>query len=58
VSANLAGIPALAIPAGFTSGGLPVGFQLMGEKFSEEKLFELGDRYQKLTDWHLKGVRL
>lgn len=53
VSANLAGIPGLAIPAGF-SNGLPVGFQLLGPGFSEEMLFDLGKKYQSQTNWHEK----
>lgn len=58
VSANLAGIPGLAIPAGFTKSGLPVGFQLMGPKFSEPTLFELGKLYQAKTDWHKREPKL
>ncbi len=54
VAANLAGIPGLAIPGGFASNGLPIGFQLLGNHFSESILFELGKRYQKVTDWHTK----
>ncbi len=54
VSANLAGIPGLAIPSGFTASGLPVGFQLMGDRFSENLLFHLGKLYQTKTDWHTK----
>jgi len=48
-SANLAGIPGLAIPSGATKLGLPLGFQLLGPKFSENTLFELGKLYQKIT---------
>jgi aspartyl-tRNA(Asn)/glutamyl-tRNA(Gln) amidotransferase subunit A len=51
VPANLAGIPGLAIPSGFTTKGLPLGFQLMGPRFSEETLFELGIVFQKATSW-------
>jgi aspartyl-tRNA(Asn)/glutamyl-tRNA(Gln) amidotransferase subunit A len=47
VSANLAGIPGLAIPSGFTKDKLPLGFQLMAPRFSENVLFELGKLYQK-----------
>lgn len=54
VSANLVGIPALAIPSGFSSNKLPLGFQIMGPRFSEEMLFDLGKLYQKLTDYHPK----
>lgn len=49
VSANIAGIPGLAIPSGFNRKGLPLGFQLMGPRFSEPKLFSLGKIYEKTT---------
>jgi aspartyl-tRNA(Asn)/glutamyl-tRNA(Gln) amidotransferase subunit A len=51
VSANLTGIPGLAIPSGFSSKKLPLGFQLMGPRFSEETLFALGKLFQKVTDY-------
>ena len=54
VSANLAGIPGLALPCGFTKNNLPVGLQLLGPHFSEELLFEVGKKYQTLTNWHKK----
>jgi aspartyl-tRNA(Asn)/glutamyl-tRNA(Gln) amidotransferase subunit A len=47
VSANLAGIPGLAIPSGKNKKGLPLGFQLMGPRNSENTLFALGELYQK-----------
>lgn len=50
-TANLSGIPALALPSGFTQDGLPLGFQLMGPRFSENVLFELGKLYEKATDY-------
>lgn len=56
VAANLAGLPGLAIPAGFSNEGLPIGFQLLGKQFSEATLFELGKRYQSKTDWHTKDA--
>lgn len=46
VAGNLAGIPGLAIPSGKSKIGLPLGFQLLGPRFSEETLFELGERYE------------
>ncbi len=49
---NLVGAPALAIPAGFTEKGLPVGLQIIGKKFGEGELFQLGYLYQQETDWH------
>ena len=50
--ANLAGIPGLALPVGFDNHHLPVGMQLMGAPFSEEKLFAIGGAYQAVTEWH------
>ena len=51
ISANLAGLPALSMPAGFING-LPVGVQLMGPHFSEARLLNVAHRYQQVTDWH------
>lgn len=51
VPVNLAGVPSLALPAGFANG-LPVGMQLIGPNFSEDKLFNWGHQYQQQTDWH------
>jgi aspartyl-tRNA(Asn)/glutamyl-tRNA(Gln) amidotransferase subunit A len=45
VTANLAGIPALSIPCGFTAGGLPVGLQIFGSHFQEETLLRLAHQY-------------
>ncbi|MBR46418.1 MAG: Asp-tRNA(Asn)/Glu-tRNA(Gln) amidotransferase GatCAB subunit A [Rhodospirillaceae bacterium] len=53
-SNNYLGIPALAVPCGFTANGLPAGFQLMGRPFSEARLFQLGHAYQSATDWHTR----
>lgn len=52
VGANLAGIPGLAFPCGFTKDNLPVGLQLLGPHFSEDLLFSVGKKYQELTDFH------
>ena len=51
VPVNLAGLPGLALPIGF-SQGLPVGMQLVGNYFCEQTLFTLGYHYQQRTDWH------
>lgn len=51
VPINLAGVPSLAVPAGF-SQGLPVGMQLIGPQLSEERLFQLGHAFQQQTGWH------
>lgn len=49
VSANLAGLPGLAIPHGINKRGLPLGFQLLGPRFSEYTLFELGKLFENVT---------
>ncbi len=51
VSANLAGIPAMSIPCGF-SDGLPIGLQLQGPAFSESRLLNVAHQFQSQTDWH------
>lgn len=53
VAVNLAGIPSLSVPCGF-SNGLPVGMQIMGPHLSEETLLKIGHAYQSHTDWHTK----
>ena len=54
---NLAGLPAISIPAGFAHG-LPVGMQLIGDYFAEAKLLQVAHRYQGVTDWHLRAPEL
>jgi aspartyl-tRNA(Asn)/glutamyl-tRNA(Gln) amidotransferase subunit A len=49
---NYLGLPALSIPAGFSSGGLPIAFQLVGKPFDEVTLLRAGDAFQRVTDWH------
>lgn len=51
VSVNLAGLPGLSIPVGF-SDGLPVGMQLIGNYFEESRLLNIAHQYQLATDWH------
>jgi len=57
ISANLAGIPAISIPCGF-SNGLPVGLQLMGKAFDEEMLIRIAHAYEQKTDWHKQRPKL
>jgi aspartyl-tRNA(Asn)/glutamyl-tRNA(Gln) amidotransferase subunit A len=52
--ANLAGIPGLALPAGFDQDGLPVGMQLMAPPFQEARLIQIAHAYQQATEWHLR----
>jgi aspartyl-tRNA(Asn)/glutamyl-tRNA(Gln) amidotransferase subunit A len=54
VSANLAGISALAMPCGFSSSGLPIGLQLQGPPLAEENLLRAAHMYQQATDWHTR----
>lgn len=53
VSVNLAGLPAISVPAGFVNQ-LPVGMQLIGNYFEESRLLNIAHQYQQATDWHLK----
>jgi len=52
ISVNLAGIPAISIPCGFTKKGLPVGLQIMAKPFNEELLFRVAHTFEQNTDWH------
>ena len=58
LSANLAGIPGMSVPCGFSGTGLPVGLQLMAKHFNEEMLFRVAHRFEQATDFHLKKPRL
>jgi len=54
IPVNMAGLPGLAIPGGFSVGGLPIGLQLIAPHFEESRLIQLGAAFQKETDHHLK----
>jgi len=51
---NYLGLPALAIPSGFTKSGLPVGMQLIGRSFDEAMLLRIGAAFQRATDFHAR----
>lgn len=54
ITANLAGVPGIALPAGFADD-LPIGMQLLGPYFSEARLLNIAHQYQQHTDWHTRA---
>jgi aspartyl-tRNA(Asn)/glutamyl-tRNA(Gln) amidotransferase subunit A len=58
ITANLAGIPGISVPCGMTKSNLPIGMQLLGAPFSEEKLLRTARVFERATDWHMKRPRL
>ena len=58
VSANLAGLPGVSVPCGFSDDGVPIGFQLMGRMFDEATLLRVADAYERATDWHTRAPAL
>jgi aspartyl-tRNA(Asn)/glutamyl-tRNA(Gln) amidotransferase subunit A len=51
VSANLAGLPAISVPCGFTADRLPVGLQITGRRFDESTLLRVADAYERDSGW-------
>lgn len=49
---NYLGLPAISVPAGFSSTGMPLAFQLVGRPFAEDLILKVADAYQRETDWH------
>ena len=58
VPINPAGVPAMSIPAGFTTAGLPVGMQIIGPHLGEGKIIEIADAFQRATDFHKQKPEL
>jgi aspartyl-tRNA(Asn)/glutamyl-tRNA(Gln) amidotransferase subunit A len=56
--ANVWGLPAISIPCGFTTSGLPIGLQIIGPRWGEEKVLRLAYAYEQATDWHRRGPTL
>ncbi|MBI3994796.1 MAG: Asp-tRNA(Asn)/Glu-tRNA(Gln) amidotransferase subunit GatA [Nitrospirae bacterium] len=58
ISVNIAGIPALSMPCGFTKTGLPIGLQIMGRPFAEETVLRTAYAYEQATEWHNRKPNL
>jgi aspartyl-tRNA(Asn)/glutamyl-tRNA(Gln) amidotransferase subunit A len=52
IPVNLAGLPGLSVPAGFTKSGLPIGLQIIGKAFDEATLLRTAKAYEAATSWH------
>jgi aspartyl-tRNA(Asn)/glutamyl-tRNA(Gln) amidotransferase subunit A len=51
---NYYGLPAISIPCGFTHDGLPLGLQIVGPRWDENKVLDIANKFQQATNWHLK----
>lgn len=58
ISVNLAGVPGISIPCGFTSNSLPIGLQIIGKHFDEETVLKIAYAYEQSTDWHKRKTNL
>ena len=58
ISINLAGLPALSLPCGFDSEGMPIGVQIIGKPFDESTIFRVAYNYEQATEWHKKRPRI
>ncbi len=54
VTANLAGVPGMSLPCGFTSNRLPIGLQLLGAPFDEARLLQVAHAYEQSQQWHMQ----
>ena len=52
------GLPAISIPCGFTSSGLPIGLQIVGAPFAEATVLRVARAYEQATDWHTRRPAL
>jgi len=58
ISVNLAGIPGISVPCGFTKENLPIGLQLLGKHFDEESIFHTAYAYEQATAWHKRRAKV
>jgi aspartyl-tRNA(Asn)/glutamyl-tRNA(Gln) amidotransferase subunit A len=55
---NLTGLPALSLPCGFTSDGLPIGLQMVARPWGEARLLQAGYAFEQATDWRFRQPEL
>jgi aspartyl-tRNA(Asn)/glutamyl-tRNA(Gln) amidotransferase subunit A len=55
---NVWGLPAISLPCGFTNAGLPIGLQIMGPHWREDRVLQLAHAYEQATDWHKRSPKL
>jgi aspartyl-tRNA(Asn)/glutamyl-tRNA(Gln) amidotransferase subunit A len=58
IPVNLAGLPGISVPGGFTTAGLPIGFQLIGPAFGEATVLRAAHAYERATTWHTRQPAL
>ena len=58
VNCNMAGVPGMSIPCGFSSAGLPIGLQIMAKPFAEEMIFRVAYTFEQNTEHHLKRPKI
>jgi aspartyl-tRNA(Asn)/glutamyl-tRNA(Gln) amidotransferase subunit A len=58
LSANLAGIPGISLPCGFSAAGMPIGLQILGKHFSEEMLLKIAYNFEIATDFHKRKPKI
>ena len=55
---NVWGLPAISVPCGFTNAGLPIGLQIIGPHWREDRVLQLAHAYEQATDWHKRSPKL
>jgi aspartyl-tRNA(Asn)/glutamyl-tRNA(Gln) amidotransferase subunit A len=55
---NVWGLPAISVPCGFTAAGLPIGLQIIGSHWREDRILQLAHAYEQATNWHKRTPRL
>jgi aspartyl-tRNA(Asn)/glutamyl-tRNA(Gln) amidotransferase subunit A len=58
IPVSLAGLPAMSVPCGFSSEGLPIGLQIIGNVLREDQIFQVAYAYEQATDWHTRSPQL